>query len=64
MQYPVYLPPSQWSSRYGHDFFTLNVLRYEIVEGTYAHYVIQVSSGKSIWNVVHRFRDFVQLHAM
>lgn len=68
----IYFPKSQFSSRYGNQFYTLEVSFAEAKKGDmvcfidcgeYTEYVITLRQGANKWTANHRYSEFTQLHS-
>jgi len=66
---PLFFPVSQWSSRYGIQFFTVDVPTFDITEvpergpkGSFAVYTVQVKRGRQVLLRKYRFSEFSLFH--
>lgn len=69
----IYFPKSQFSSRYGHQFYTLEISAAETKKddfvcfldcGEYTEYIITLRQGANKWTTNHRYSEFVKLHSV
>lgn len=65
----MFFPPSQWSSRYGIQFFTVVIPKVTIVQdyekrpkGSYALYHIEIKRGRQVIVRKYRYSQFVDFH--
>ncbi|KDO27280.1 hypothetical protein SPRG_07529 [Saprolegnia parasitica CBS 223.65] len=58
---PVFLKPSIWSTRYGANFFTVNVESYVVKDNTFAAYALELKRGSTSWVVHRRYSEFATL---
>jgi len=66
---PLFFPPSQWSSRYGIQFFTVKIVSVEVVEdpekgpkGSYAVYKLEIKRGRQVITRHYRYSQFADFH--
>jgi len=66
---PLFFPLSQWSSRYGIQFFTVDVPTVDVIEvsdkgpkGGFAVYTIQVKRGRQVLLRKYRYSQFSVFH--
>jgi len=66
---PLFFPPSQWSSRYGIQFFTVTIASVAVVEdpekgpkGSYAVYQIEIKRGRQVIIRKYRYSQFADFH--
>ena len=64
----IYLDPRDWSRRYGSDFWSATVARWEVTEEgcclfsrKFAVYEIRCSAGDKTWSVRRRCREWLTL---
>ncbi|RMX62986.1 hypothetical protein DD238_007572 [Peronospora effusa] len=58
----VYLPENAWSMRYGSDYFTVTIMKYQVKEHEQvAFYELKIQNGRRNWKVLRRFREFDRL---
>ena len=70
LRYPMYFPPSQFSARFGTQFFTLEITEYKIIEEKtnssknikFAVYKFEVKRGKQIKILYYRYSEIRELH--
>jgi len=66
---PLFFPPAQWSSRYGIQFFTVEITRVRVVEdsekgvkGSYALYHLEIKRGRQKIERDYRYSEFSDFH--
>jgi len=62
---PLFFPPSQWSARYGIQFFTVVVPTVSVVNGTkgsYAEYHLEIKRGRQVIVRKYRYSQFAEFH--
>jgi len=66
---PLFFPLSQWSPRYGIQFFSVKVKKFEIIEvpekgpkSGYAVYTVQVMRGRQVLYRKYRYSQFAAFH--
>jgi len=66
---PLFFPASQWSSRYGIQFFTVTVPTVEVIEvpekgpkAGFAEYTVQVKRGRQLQVRKYRYSQFAIFH--
>jgi len=66
---PVFFPVSQWSSRYGIQFFSVAVPTFEVIEHPekgskygYAVYTMKVMRGRQVLQRKYRYSQFADFH--
>jgi len=66
---PLFFPLSQWSSRYGIQFFTVNIPTVDVIEvpekgprGGFAVYTVQVKRGRQVLLRKYRYSQFSVFH--
>lgn len=66
---PLFFPVSQWSSRYGIQFFTVDVPKVDVTEapekgpkGGFAVYTVQIKRGRQVLLRKYRYSQFLVFH--
>mmetsp|Transcript_14484 Transcript_14484/g.15660 ORF Transcript_14484/g.15660 Transcript_14484/m.15660 type:complete len:148 (-) Transcript_14484:162-605(-) len=64
----LYFPKAAFSKRFGKQFFTMDIVGFELVDqdscfGKHAVYHILIKQGKFEWNIKRRFKEFDSLYS-
>jgi len=66
---PLFFPPSQWSARFGIQFFTVVIPKVSVVNdnvkgsrGSYAEYHLQIKRGRQVIARKYRYSQFANFH--
>ncbi|CAI5721291.1 unnamed protein product [Peronospora destructor] len=52
-----------WSLRYGSDYFTVAIIKYQVKKKEFASYELEIQNGRRNWKVLRRFSEFDRLQA-
>jgi len=68
---PLFFPPSQWSARYGIQFFTVVIPKVSIIndndkgsKGSYAQYILETKRGRQVIKRNYRYSQFAEFHKL